>query len=338
MPKTRKLVEEISPHSESNEGTEHFSPEINPTLSPFYTANIYIEGICRLFSRNLVREVDISVILMRPEIKVYSTNIQESVSHPDYKSTGLIVDYFMMRSGLMQKGVTAGEGYFLIDNSLKIRVRLIVRAKSIVILKLSMGEEDSNYYRNYGNKYGKTTPGMSEEKLDKDSLRLGGIADRFRLLEELTGSPVARYVRDLFPEIVELERAEAEGRTSWASRVEEKGLAQEPERPPLPEKAPALWAEAKERGDTPPAFIRRHYAPWLGKGLTRANLRHLDPQLEMALRNWLRKNELPEGLNLPTKSEQLAADARQLASPDSPEATAVRRLAYRLDKERTRTR
>lgn len=158
------------------------------------------------------------------------------------------------------------------------------------------------------------------------------------MLDDLAGSPVSSHVRDLFPEIAELERAEAEGRASWVNRVGEKGPAQEPERPPLPEKAPALWTEAKERGDTPPAFIRRHYAPWLGKGLTRANLRHLDPQLEMALRNWLRKNELPEGLNLPTKSEQLAADARQLASPDSPEATAVRRLAYRLDKERTRTR
>lgn len=105
-------------------------------------------------------------------------------------------------------------------------------------------------------------------------------------------------------------------------------------RPTLPEKAPALWAEAKEPGDTPPTFIQRHYAPWLGKGLSRADVRHLDPQLYMALANWRRKNDLPEGFALPTKSEKLAAEA---PSADSHEAAAVRRLAYRLDKARSRS-
>ena len=73
---------------------------------------------------------------------------------------------------------------------------------------------------------------------------------------------------------------------------------------PLPERAPALWAEAKEPGDTPPAFIQRHYEPWLGQGLTRAVVRRLDPQLYMALSNWLRKNDLPEGFDLPTVKEE----------------------------------
>lgn len=95
---------------------------------------------------------------------------------------------------------------------------------------------------------------------------------------------------------------------------------------------PPLWAEAKEPGDTPPDFIQRHYGPWLGKGFNQADLRQLDPQAEMAWRHWKRKNKPLQGFHLPTKSEQLAADT-QLAA-DSPEATATRRLAYRLDKQR----
>lgn len=106
----------------------------------------------------------------------------------------------------------------------------------------------------------------------------------------------------------------------------------------VPEKAPALWAEAKQPGDTPPAFIQHHYAPWMNKGFTQADLRHLDPQCEMALRNWRRKNKDPEWFNLPTKHEQLAAKAQHLVSSDPLAAAAVRRLAYRLDRERSRDR
>lgn len=154
------------------------------------------------------------------------------------------------------------------------------------------------------------------------------ITKRLESLDSHFGLPVAARVRELFPELAELERTEAEGRVSWVERVGE------PERQPLPEKAPALWAQAKEPGDTPPTFIQRHYAPWLGKGLSRADVRHLDPQLYMALANWRRKNDLPEGFALPTKSEKLAAEA---PSADSHEAAAVRRLAYRLDKARSRS-
>lgn len=161
------------------------------------------------------------------------------------------------------------------------------------------------------------------------------VTDRLRTLDNLAGSPVSSYVRDLFPEIVELERAEAEGRTAWVSRVGEKAAAKEPEHPPLPEQAPTRWAEAKEPGDTPPVFIQRHYAPWLGKGLTRADVRHLDPQLSMALSNWQRKHELPEGFDklLPTKSDHLRLTDQQRSS----ELIEAKRHAWRLDKRRSRT-
>lgn len=99
----------------------------------------------------------------------------------------------------------------------------------------------------------------------------------------------------------------------------EKLFPEIPRRPPLPERAPALWRKPKETdpdfdpsddreckhpGDTPPDFIRRHYGPWLGNGLTRADIRRLDPPLYMALANWLRHNELPTDLDLPTLKEE----------------------------------
>lgn len=68
----------------------------------------------------------------------------------------------------------------------------------------------------------------------------------------------------------------------------------------LPDVAPALWAKDKRAGETPPDFIRRVYEPWIGKGLARSDLRGLDPQLYMALANWLRKNEMPGDIDLPT--------------------------------------
>lgn len=73
-----------------------------------------------------------------------------------------------------------------------------------------------------------------------------------------------------------------------------------------PDYAPAIWKTDKLPGDTPPDFIMRHYGAWLrvdGAGLTRPDVKRLDPTLYMALANWLRANELPDDCPLPTKSQ-----------------------------------
>lgn len=48
------------------------------------------------------------------------------------------------------------------------------------------------------------------------------------------------------------------------------------------------------------------YGPWLGQGLTRADIRKLDPKLSVAITNWLSRpgNEWPADVDLPTKAEQ----------------------------------
>lgn len=101
------------------------------------------------------------------------------------------------------------------------------------------------------------------------------------------GKPVSSLILDLFPE---LSKAELIPRVT------------------APETPPAIWPDdriaIKGALETPPDFIKRNYAPWLGKGLTRADVRRLDKPLSTALDNWLRRNPMPDDLDLPTLKEQ----------------------------------
>lgn len=72
----------------------------------------------------------------------------------------------------------------------------------------------------------------------------------------------------------------------------------------LPTVAPATWKADKQDGETPPSFVKRVYGEWLGQGFTRATVRHLDPPLAQAITNWLRNNEWPADVDLPTLKEQ----------------------------------
>jgi hypothetical protein len=72
----------------------------------------------------------------------------------------------------------------------------------------------------------------------------------------------------------------------------------------LPAKAPALWERNRVANEPPTAFIKRHYAPWLGKGLLRSDIRRLDPVLYAAMNVWLSRHpEEAKELQLPKKKE-----------------------------------
>lgn len=60
--------------------------------------------------------------------------------------------------------------------------------------------------------------------------------------------------------------------------------------PELPKRAPELWSERTGRKENPVAFIRRVYAPWVGRGLQRAHLHSLDLPLYTALAVWLHRH------------------------------------------------
>lgn len=70
--------------------------------------------------------------------------------------------------------------------------------------------------------------------------------------------------------------------------------------PEPPAEAPELWAERGGRKENPITFIRRVYAPWLGKGLQRSDLHSLDRPLYAALAVWLHRypeTDFPELLS-----------------------------------------
>jgi hypothetical protein len=71
-----------------------------------------------------------------------------------------------------------------------------------------------------------------------------------------------------------------------------------------PVRAPRLWSDREADDSTsPPAFIRRHYSRWLGFGLTRKDLRNLDPPLYNALSVWEHRHPDERLTELQTASE-----------------------------------
>lgn len=71
----------------------------------------------------------------------------------------------------------------------------------------------------------------------------------------------------------------------------------------IPFQAPELYQKRKDRRERPHEFIKRVYSKWLGKGLARHHLLHLDKSLYHALCCWLTKNDHPDWLELPTKKQ-----------------------------------
>ena len=85
----------------------------------------------------------------------------------------------------------------------------------------------------------------------------------------------------------------------------------------LPTQAPEIY-QGRRGPDTPPEFVQRVYGQWLGRGLTRAHIRNLDPKLYTAIDNWLKKPgcDWPSDVDLPTLKEQNDRDVARLSTGD----------------------
>jgi len=80
--------------------------------------------------------------------------------------------------------------------------------------------------------------------------------------------------------------------------------------PPLPDRAPRLYAERPDKSEDIIAFLRdpNGWGPWTSVGaLSRVDLGRYDQSALNALNKWLRDNgkKLPVGLDIPTKSQVL---------------------------------
>jgi hypothetical protein len=80
----------------------------------------------------------------------------------------------------------------------------------------------------------------------------------------------------------------------------------------LPEEAPELFKGnrgGKKGGEPIDQFLRRVWGRYMEAGLlTRSDLKRLDMSAYQGLSNWLRTNELPEDIKIPTKSEAIDAE------------------------------
>jgi len=107
---------------------------------------------------------------------------------------------------------------------------------------------------------------------------------------------------------------------------------------PLPKVAPETWTDRDlNKRETPPDFIRRVYAPWVGKGLSRKDLKQLDPSLYRALSVWLTRHpEDQMAKSLPTQSDILNDLIDRLTDEFSLED--LRKLGYAIDARLKRQR
>ncbi len=115
--------------------------------------------------------------------------------------------------------------------------------------------------------------------------------------------------------------------------------------PPLPRKAPYLYADRPEHmrtrsGDDIISYLRdpNGWGPWTSRGLlSRPELGRYDPQALTSLKMWLHKNggKLPAGLDIPTKSEVIDRMVASGAVP-APVAPKVWRTIARREQRAAR--
>lgn len=110
----------------------------------------------------------------------------------------------------------------------------------------------------------------------------------------------------------------------------------------LPDSAPEKWLERKNKKETPFDFVKRVYAPFIGRGLTRPHIKAIDLSLYNAIKSWKSNGgSIPEDFAeiLPTKRksiDQKLADSGLMDGSASEETKEILRL-YHVAKRRCRT-
>lgn len=90
--------------------------------------------------------------------------------------------------------------------------------------------------------------------------------------------------------------------------------------PLMPSKAPQLWVDRDPAlRESPAAFTRRVYGPWMGTGFTRPQLRALDDALYHALSVWEHRHPEDALKDLPTLAEVIDSKIARLADEFSPD-------------------
>jgi hypothetical protein len=153
---------------------------------------------------------------------------------------------------------------------------------------------------------------------------------------------LAKYIATLFPNLQFVEHAHEQEVVRSPSETASNGKtarAIEVDRIQLPSSAPALWKVDKLAGDTPPEFIKRVYAKWLGNGLTIADLRKLDPSLVRALAHHEKQGRLiPDGFDLPPGKRGPKIETGDSISPEVDDSQGVLRTYWRERQNQARAK
>ena len=103
-----------------------------------------------------------------------------------------------------------------------------------------------------------------------------------------------------------------------------------PKSVPLPATAPETWSERDlNLRENPVQYTRRVYARWFGHGLTRKDLKALDPDLYRALSVWVSRHPDDAIAELPAQSEIMDDLIDRLSAQLSLDD--LRKLGYAID-------
>lgn len=185
----------------------------------------------------------------------------------------------------------------LLDKEANGRSGTIVSAGGIVVIERIPGKGHTRFL-NKDEQAARIGDKNNSSAINPDKLIESRVA---KILDELHlpfsyQSPLHRKIVDL----VQLSVSEALERQAAPDALSPSGHIAS-----LPVQAPEIYGGLRGP-ETPPEFVKRVYAPWLGQGLDRAHIKHLDPKLYTAIDNWTRKpgNEWPADVDLPTRAEQ----------------------------------
>lgn len=95
-----------------------------------------------------------------------------------------------------------------------------------------------------------------------------------------------------------------------------------------------LWSKRKDNSLSPAAFIRTHYAGWLGKGLTRAHIRRRDLPLYRAFAVWVHRHPDDDIAELPQRRTDVDDKLDRLSRDMDPDE--IRKLGLALQSRRRR--
>lgn len=104
-----------------------------------------------------------------------------------------------------------------------------------------------------------------------------------------------------------------------------------------PATAPELYKDRANRKEIPVAFIRRVYGPWLGRGISRPHIKHLDEPLYHGLYRYLSKNAEPEDLKLGLPAAKGARIKHSTSSSTEAESLTAKREKDNWDRRRNLT-